>query len=240
MLRTVWEGGIQRMKYTNIKRGVFISRLNRFIANVIIDGKMETVHVKNTGRCKELLIEGANVYLQHNDNASRKTKWSLIGVEKGKRLVNIDSQAPNKVVLEWLKEEEFFKNIKRIKPEFKYGESRIDFLVETDTEKALIEVKGVTLEEDDIAMFPDAPTERGVRHIFELCKSLGEGYKAYVLFVIQMEGIKHFTPNAKTHQAFADALSYAKEKGVQVLAKSCEVGEDWIRIKDDVKVVLKP
>ena len=228
------------MKYTNIKKGVFISRLNRFIANVIIDGRVETVHVKNTGRCKELLIEGANVYLQQNDSAGRKTKWSLIGVEKGKRLINIDSQAPNKVVLEWLKEGELFKNINRIKPEFKYGESRIDFLVETDTEKALIEVKGVTLEEDDIAMFPDAPTERGVRHIFELCKSLDERFKAYVLFVIQMEKVKYFTPNAKTHQAFADALSYAKEKGVQILAKSCEVGEDWIRIKENVKVLLKP
>ncbi len=229
-----------KIKYENIRKGIFVSRPNRFIANVLVDGKNEIAHVKNTGRCRELLIKGANVYLEHNENANRKTKWSLIGVEKGKRLVNIDSQAPNKVVYEWLKGGGFFKGIKEIKPEFKYGESRIDFFLETDTEKAFIEVKGVTLEENDVAMFPDAPTERGVRHIFELCKSLDEGYKAYILFVIQMEGIRYFTPNVKTHKAFADALIYAKEKGVEIFAISCQVGEDWMKISDDVPVVLNP
>ncbi|HHW49082.1 MAG TPA: DNA/RNA nuclease SfsA [Clostridiaceae bacterium] len=228
------------MKYKNIKKGIFVSRPNRFIANVIIDGKAETAHVKNTGRCKELLIEGVNVYCQRNENAGRKTKWSLIGVEKGKRLVNIDSRAPNIVFHEWLLEGNFLKNIKEIKPEFKYKDSRIDFMVETDTEKALIEIKGVTLEEDGVAMFPDAPTERGVRHIFELCRSLDEGYTAYVIFVIQMKGVRYFTPNVKTHKAFADALVYAEENRVKILAVDCEVGEDRMSIKDEVKVVLKP
>jgi len=228
------------MRYKNVKKGIFVSRPNRFIANVIIDGKMETAHVKNTGRCKELLIEGVNVYFQHNENVNRKTKWSLIGVEKAGRLVNIDSQAPNRVVHEWLLEGNFLKNIKEIKPEFKYKDSRIDFFVETETEKALIEVKGVTLEEDGVAMFPDAPTERGVRHILELCRSLDEGYKAYIIFVIQMKGVKYFTPNVKTHKAFADALIYAQEKGVKIIAVDCEVAEDRMSIRDNVSVVLKP
>jgi len=228
------------MRYENIKKGIFVSRPNRFIAYVIIDGKMETAHVKNTGRCKELLIEGVNVYCQRNEKANRKTKWSLIGVEKGERLVNIDSQAPNKVFQEWLLKGNFLKNIREIKPEFKYKNSRIDFLVETNTEKALIEVKGVTLEEDGVAMFPDAPTERGVRHIFELCRSHDEGYTAYIVFVIQMKDVKYFTPNVKTHKAFADALVYAEENGVKILAFDCEVGEDRMSIRNDVKVVLKP
>jgi len=228
------------MRYENVKKGIFVSRPNRFIANVIIDGKMETAHVKNTGRCKELLIEGVNVYFQHSESVNRKTKWSLIGVEKGGRLVNIDSQAPNRVVNEWLLDGNFLKNIKEIKPEFKYKDSRIDFFVETETEKALIEVKGVTLEEDGVAMFPDAPTERGVRHILELCRSLDEGHKAYIIFVIQMKGVKYFTPNVKTHKAFADALIYAEEKGVKIMAVDCEVGEDRMSIRDTVRVVLKP
>ncbi len=228
------------IKYENIRKGIFVSRPNRFIANVLIDGKPEIAHVKNTGRCRELLIKGADVYLQHNEDKSRKTKWSLIGVEKEDRLVNIDSQAPNKLVYEWLKEGGLFKGVREIKPEFKYRESRIDFFLRTDTEKAFIEVKGVTLEEDNVAMFPDAPTERGVRHIFELCKSIEEGYRAYILFIIQMEGIRYFTPNVKTHKAFADALIYANEKGVEIFAKSCRVGEDWLKMGDDVRVVLKP
>lgn len=226
------------MIYDCIRKGTFVSRPNRFIANVMVDGKMETAHVKNTGRCRELLLEGAAVYLQHHDNTNRRTEWSLISVMKGDRLINIDSQAPNRVTGEWLREGKFLKNIKSIKPEFTYGDSRIDFFVETDTDKILIEVKGVTLEEDNAAMFPDAPTERGIKHVFELCRSLNDGYIAYVVFVIQMEGVRYFTPNVRTHKAFADALRYADEKGVQIIAVDCDVGEDCLNIKNKVRVEL--
>ncbi len=226
------------LNYLNVEEGIFISRPNRFIANVVINGEMEVAHVKNTGRCKELLVEGATVYLQHHGNINRKTQWSLISVKKGSRMVNIDSQAPNKVVFEWLKTGSFLDNIKRIKPEFTYGDSRIDFLVETNMDKVLIEVKGVTLEENGVAMFPDAPTERGVRHIFELCKSLEQGYKAYVIFVIQMEEVQYFTPNVRTHKEFADALLYARGKGVRIIAVDCYAGVDMLRIKDRVCTVL--
>lgn len=226
------------MTYDNIIKGTFISKPNRFIANVVVNGKMETAHVKNTGRLGELLREGAAIYMQHHEEAARRTKWSLIGVEKDGRLVNIDSQAPNKVMLEWLQTGKLFKNIKRIKKEYSFGGSRIDFFVETDKDKVLIEVKGVTLEIGNIAMFPDAPTERGVKHIFELCDSLKEGYRAFVVFVIQMAGVRYFTPNAATHQAFADALIYADKQGVCILAVDCDVGENNLSIKDEVPVIL--
>jgi sugar fermentation stimulation protein A len=226
------------MIYDHVKKGIFISRPNRFIANIIIDGKQDVAHVKNTGRCRELLIEGTEIYLQEHNNANRRTKWSLIGVKKDDRLLNIDSQAPNKVFYEWLKDGNLFKNIKYLKPEYVYKNSRIDFYTETDTEKILLEVKGVTLEEEGIAMFPDAPTERGVRHIYELCKSLEEGYRAYVVFVIQLENVRYFTPNAKMHKEFADALRYAKTKGVEILALDCYVGEDSLKIKNEVQIVL--
>ena len=226
------------MIYENIRKGTFISRPNRFVSNVIVDGILETAHVKNTGRCRELLLEGATVYLQHHENADRKTSWSLIGVEKGDRLINIDSQAPNKAVYEWLKEAKFLGNIISIKPEYTYGDSRIDFFVKTDTDKILIEVKGVTLEENNIAMFPDAPTERGIKHVLELSKSLDDGFKAYVIFVIQMKGVRYFTPNIKTHKAFADALMYADKKGVRMMAVDCDVGVDYLGVKDEVRVVL--
>jgi sugar fermentation stimulation protein A len=226
------------MTYDFIKKGTFISRPNRFLANVVVDGQHEVSHVKNTGRCKELLIEGATIYLQEHDNTNRKTKWSLITVKKEDRLVNIDSQAPNKVFHEWLKEGKLFNDIKFIKPEFTYKNSRIDFYLETETDKILIEVKGATLEENNIAKFPDAPTERGVKHILELCNSVEEGFKAYIVFVIQMNQIQYFTPNVKTHKAFADALKYADNKGVKILALDCEVTKDSLKIKDKVEVVL--
>lgn len=227
------------MIYTDIIKGTFISRPNRFVANVTVNGKTETAHVKNTGRLGELLLEGATVYLQeHNDTTRRRTKWSLIGVEKDGRLVNIDSQAPNKVMLEWLQTGKLLKNIKSIKKEYSYGGSRFDFFVETDKDKVLIEVKGVTLEIDNVAMFPDAPTERGVKHILELCESLKEGYTAFVVFVIKMSGVRYFAPNAATHQEFADALIHAHKQGVRILALDCEVGENSLSIKDEVPVVL--
>lgn len=226
------------MKYEGICKGNFVSRPNRFIANVIIDGRIETAHVKNTGRCKELLIPGAVVYLQRHDNSERKTKWSLISVEKGECIVNIDSQAPNKAVFEWLSQGGLPLDITDIKPEFAYGGSRIDFLVTTRTERILIEVKGVTLEKDGVAMFPDAPTERGVRHLKELCDSIGEGFSAMVIFVIQMEGAVCFMPNSLMHKEFADTLSYAGSRGVRILSYDCSVGADYMNIRDEVKVIL--
>lgn len=226
------------MKYEGICKGEFVSRPNRFIANVIIDGRLETVHVKNTGRLRELLVPGAVVYLQRSHQAGRKTKWSLISVEKGERIVNIDSQAPNKVVFEWLSKGGLPFDVTGIKPEFAYGSSRVDFLVNTGTDKILIEVKGVTLENDGVAMFPDAPTERGVRHLRELCGSLDEGFAAAVIFVIQMEGVRHFKPNEKTHREFADTLCHVSKRGVKVLAFDCRVGTDHMYINDPVQVVL--
>jgi sugar fermentation stimulation protein A len=226
------------MIYDRIKKGTFISRPNRFIANVVVDGNMEAAHVKNTGRCKELLVEGATIYLQEHENTNRKTKWSLINVKKEERLINMDSQAPNKVFYEWLKEGKLFKDIKFIKPEYTYKNSRIDFYLETNTDKILIEVKGVTLEENNIAMFPDAPTIRGVKHVFELCSSIEQGYKAYIVFVIQMNQIHYFTPNVKTHREFADALNYANIKGVNILALDCDVTENSLKIKDKIRIVL--
>lgn len=221
------------MKYENIIEGKFISRPNRFIAYVEIDGKKETAHVKNTGRCKELLIEGTRVYLEVSDNPLRKTKYDLIAAYKGDTLVNMDSQAPNKVAIEFIKDN--FKNTK-IKPEYKYGSSRIDICV---NEKALIEVKGVTLENDGIALFPDAPTERGIKHINELIRAKSEGYESYILFVIQMKSIKEFKPNFKTHREFGEALQNAEKAGVKILAYDCIVTPDALKIDAPVCINLK-
>jgi sugar fermentation stimulation protein len=226
------------MTYENIHKGIFIARPNRFIAEVIVDDRPQRAHVKNTGRCRELLLEDATVYLQKHDNTNRRTNWSLVGVEKDGRLVNIDSQAPNKVFHEWLREGNLFGDIKCIKPEFTYGNSRFDFFVETINEKLLIEVKGVTLEENDVAMFPDAPTERGIKHLLELGHSIKDGFKAYIVFIIQMSGVKYFTPNSRTHQAFADALKDARDNGVQILAFDCQVYDNGFKIKGKVDVVL--
>ncbi|EMU53676.1 DNA/RNA nuclease SfsA [Clostridium butyricum] len=227
------------MKYDKITKGRFISRPNRFIANVEIDGINEVCHVKNTGRCKELLIPGSTtVYVQESDNPNRKTKYSLIGVLKDDKKINMDSQVTNKVVHEWILEGNIFENVKLIKPEKKYKNSRFDFYVETENEKAFIEVKGVTLEENGVVRFPDAPTERGVKHINELCECIDDGYKAYIIFVIQMKDVLYFTPNDDTHKAFGDALRIAHKKGVQVLAVNCYVSEDSIDICDYVEVRL--
>ena len=226
------------MKYERIVEAKFINRPNRFIANCIVDGNEEVVHVKNTGRCKELLVPGAMVYLQKSDNPDRKTKWDLIGVKKGERLINMDSQVPNKVVYEWLIEGNLFGKGAYVRPETKYKNSRFDVYVEYENRKAFIEVKGVTLEEDGVVRFPDAPSERAVKHVTELVSALEEGYEAYVLFVIQMEGVKYFTPNIKTHPAFADALKMAAKKGVKVLAYDSVVTEDSIKLNNAVNVIL--
>lgn len=226
------------MIYENMRAGTFLSRSNRFIARVEIDGKEETVHVKNTGRCKELLIPGARVYLQRSDRPDRKTAWDLISVEKGERIVNMDSQVPNRVVKEWLESGHLFSDIACIRPEYTYGNSRVDLYVEADGKKILIEVKGVTLEEDGRVRFPDAPSDRAVKHVRELEQAVKEGYEAYVFFVIQMKEVRYFTPNRDTHPAFADALAQAAKSGVKVLAYDCRVESDRIGIADPVPVAL--
>lgn len=224
------------MKYDNIVKGVFIERPNRFIAICEINGKKEICHVKNTGRCKELLINGVTVYLEQSNNPNRKTKYDLIAVQKGDRLINMDSQVVNKVALEFVPK--LFNDIKKIKPEHKYGNSRFDIYIETETEKIFVEVKGVTLENDGVVRFPDAPTERGVKHLNELQKAVTEGYRAYVLFVIQMSDVKFFEPNRETHPQFADTLKQAKEKGVIPLAYDCVVTIDTIEIRKPVLIKL--
>ncbi|AEY68192.1 DNA/RNA nuclease SfsA [Clostridium sp. BNL1100] len=226
------------MKYKNIKKGIFIERPNRFIAYVKIDGVTEVCHVKNTGRCKELLLPGAVVYVQKSDNPHRKTGFDLISVIKGTRHINMDSQVPNKVVREWLEKGNLFNEVTLIKPEAKYKNSRFDFYVETKKDKIFIEVKGVTLEENNVVLFPDAPTERGVRHINELIESLRDGYKAYVIFVIQMKDVDYFKPNSVTHKEFADVLKSAHNKGVDILALDCVVEEGLIEIDKQVEVRL--
>ena len=227
------------MKYERIEEGKFIERPNRFIAYVEIAGQKETVHVKNTGRCAELLQPGATVYVQKADNPERKTQWDLIGVKKGKRMINMDSQIPNKVVEEWIRKGNLFPDATLIKPETTYKQSRFDLYIEEDNRKIFIEVKGVTLEHDGVVKFPDAPTERGIKHLNELCEAVKDGYEAYVFFVIQMKGLKYFTPNMKTHAAFGEALRNAKEQGVHILAYDCRVTKDSIEIEKEVPVVFR-
>ena len=253
------------MQYQNIVEGKFLDRPNRFIAHVEIMGKVETVHVKNTGRCKELLLPGVKVYLERSGNPNRKTAYDLVAVEKaGLGLVNIDSQAPNQVVLEWLRAVSF----EKLKPEYVFRDSRVDFYMERAMElpeafweygereerngkeqqaenirmqsqellnvsgnrKYLLEVKGCTLERDGIGYFPDAPTERGVKHLRELTKALKEGYIAILVFVIAMPKVSMVYPNAETHKAFGDALEEARQAGVKILYLPCTVTKEgmWI------------
>lgn len=215
------------MKYNTIISGQFVSRPNRFIAQVQVDGAMQTVHVKNTGRCKELLLPGADVRLEVCDNPNRKTKYDLVAVYKPSLgWVNIDSQAPNKVVQEWLQTEGY----DLVRPEYTYGGSRIDFYMEKGEEKYMLEVKGCTLEVDGIGYFPDAPTERGVKHLHELAQAQQAGYRCAVAFVIQMEGITEVRPNVSTQPEFGTALAEAKAAGVQVLFLLCHVGRDSLEI----------
>ena len=227
------------MKYNNIVEGRFIERPNRFIAKVEIGGVTETVHVKNTGRCRELLVKGTTVYLEKSNNPERKTGYDLIAVLKnGKTLINMDSQIPNAVTEEWLKKGNLFSKDAVIRREVTHNKSRFDFYIEEGGRKIFLEVKGCTLETDGIARFPDAPTERGVKHINELIDCTNLGFEAYILFVIQMKGIKHFEPNNVTHKAFGDALRNAENKGVNILAYDCIVTPDSIEIDKEVKVLL--
>lgn len=226
------------MKYANIKEGIFIERVNRFIAYIDVDGKVEVCHVKNTGRCKEILVKGCKVFVQEFDSKIRKTKFDLISVYKGNRLINIDSQVPNKMFSEWVKLGNLFKDIKVFKSEVFYKNSRFDFYVEYEDKKAFIEIKGVTLENEGVVLFPDAPTSRGVKHLKELVSAREEGYEAYVIFIVQMEGVKYFTPNYETHKEFGDTLSFCKNNGVNILAFDSVVLKDEIYIKDSVKVLI--
>ena len=226
------------MKYKNVVEGEFISRPNRFIAQILIDGKEETVHVKNTGRCRELLIKGNRVYLSVSDNPDRKTKYDLIAVEKKTNpplLVNMDSQIPNDAAGEWLKKGKLFSENALIRREVTYGKSRFDFYIEDDSRKAFLEVKGVTLENDGVVSFPDAPTERGVKHLNELINCVEDGYEAYILFVVQMKGIRYFTPNAENDRAFAEALKRAHESGVKIIAVDSVVTPDSMTIDKEIE-----
>lgn len=226
------------MKYLNMERAIFKERPNRFIAYVETAQGKEICHVKNTGRCRELLTPDAVIYVQRNDNPSRKTKLDLIGVEKNQYLINMDSQAPNAAVKEWLKEGHIFSKEAKIYSEKTYGESRFDFYIEDGDRKAFMEVKGVTLEDDGVCRFPDAPTERGVKHIRELMRCMEDGYEAYILFVIQMSPVKYLEPNDITHKAFGDALRAASRAGVHVMARDCHIEIDSIEIRNEVEVRL--
>lgn len=231
------------MKYLNVCKGKFISRPNRFIAQVEINGQQETVHVKNTGRCRELLLPGATVYLAKAENPLRKTPYDLIGVEKKREgksdlAVNMDSQAANDAAAEWLKKGALFSKDAVIRREVTYGKSRFDFYIEYADQKAFLEVKGVTLERDGLALFPDAPTERGVKHIMELISAVQEGYQGYILFVVQMKEIHALSPNDLMHKAFGDALRQAKQAGVQILAVDCIITPDTMEIDSMIPVKL--
>lgn len=227
------------MKYDKIVKARFLDRPNRFIAHVELDGKEETVHVKNTGRCKELLTPGVDVILEVCANPSRKTKYDLICVCKQGRWINMDSQIPNKAAREWIEKGNLFPEPVSVYSEKKYGNSRFDLYVESPVRKAFIEVKGVTLENENIARFPDAPTVRGVKHVEELIQCMKDGYEAYLLFVIQMKGIERFEPNWKTHAMFGKALQRAHQAGVKILARDCFVTEDFMEIRDAVPIHLE-
>lgn len=228
------------MKYNNIYEGIFLERPNRFIANVLIDGKQENVHVKNTGRCKEILIKGTKVYLEKSNNPNRKTKYSLISAYKGNQLINIDSQVPNKVVFDAVQSNkiEGLNNIKVLKREVTFGNSRFDLYFEKDNEKGFIEVKGVTLEDNGLSLFPDAPTERGTKHIKEMIKAVEFGLSGYIFFLIQMENIKYFTPNISMDEKFSNALIEANKRGVNILAYNSTVKKDFIKINEKIEVLI--
>lgn len=228
------------MEYKSIRRAKFIKRPNRFVAHVILDDREEVVHVKNTGRCREILVEETPVIIEESENINRKYKYSLIGAYKGNTLINIDSQVPNTVIYEAVKSGllEEFGSVSSVKREVTYGSSRFDIYFETPLNKGFIEVKGVTLEENGIALFPDAPTERGTKHVMEMVKAIREGYLGYIVFLIQMKGVSSFIPNEKTDPDFANALKFAKRSGVNILAYDSYVSENSITIGNPVKVMI--
>ncbi len=226
------------MRYDNIRPARFLSRPNRFIARVEVDGAEETVHVKNTGRCRELLIPGRTVWLAEGSNPARKTKYDLVAVDKDGLLINMDSQAPNKVFAEWASAGHFRPGLTLLRPETVWGGSRFDFYWEAGEEKGFVEVKGCTLEAAGHARFPDAPTQRGVKHLRELMAARAEGFRCAVCFVLQMKGCHTFSPNADTHPEFAAALREARDAGVEVLALDCLVTPDSLAIDAPVPIEL--
>lgn len=223
------------MKYDNIKRAVFIDRPNRFIAHCEVDGAVETVHVKNTGRCRELLVPGAEVWVQESDNPNRKTRYDLISVQKGDRLVNMDSLAPNKLFREYVESGMFPQKVTSIRSEYSHGDSRFDFLLDDDI---LVEVKGVTLEREGRAYFPDAPTERGRKHLRHLAEYARQGGQAYVCFVVQMEGIKTLSPNDATDPEFGAALREAASARVRIIGFNCRVVPGFVEPLDEIEIVM--
>ncbi|MCC8098699.1 MAG: DNA/RNA nuclease SfsA [Clostridiales bacterium] len=226
------------MRYANIHKAIFQARPNRFIAQVTLDGQPVTVHVKNTGRCRELLVPGSTVYLVRSDNPARKTQYDLVAVEKGSLLINMDAQAPNQLFREWVERGRLLPDVTCLRPEYTYGDSRFDFYLERGGQPGLVEVKGCTLEEDGIARFPDAPTERGVKHIQGLIRAKEAGLEAWLCLVVQMEGMRCFMPNDATHPAFGAALRRAAEAGVHVQALECRVWPDGAEITGQIPVEL--
>lgn len=224
------------MRYGKVEKAVFLRRPNRFIAQVMLNGEDVTVHVKNTGRCRELLIPGVDVILEMSDNPNRKTKYDIIAVRKGDMLINMDSQIPNEVCLEWLKSSGIFSCSAEYRREVTYGSSRLDIFVSDGDRRAFVEVKGVTLESDGIALFPDAPTSRGAKHLGELIKALDDGYEAYAVFIVQMKGPREFRVNDSTDPVFAGELRRAAEAGVKIIAVDCVVTEDTITAESEIRI----
>lgn len=227
------------MIYENILPAVFVDRPNRFIAHVELNGRLEVCHVKNTGRCRELLIPGCRVYVQHQPSPTRKTAYDLIAVEKGERLLNMDANAPNRVFNEYVRAGRFLREWSVIRPETTHGDSRFDFYLESPGHRLFAEVKGVTLEDDGVMRFPDAPTERGVKHLEGLARCVQEGYEAWAVFVIQTENVRWMEPNRRTHPAFADALRQAAQAGVHLLALDCHTEPDRLEIRRPVEIRLR-
>ncbi len=225
------------MQYPNITPGVFLHRPNRFIAHIVINGREEVCHVKNTGRCRELLPAGATVYCTESQNPARKTRYDLVAVQKGNRIINMDSQAPNTAVYEWLMAGGI-PGITDLRPESRHGVSRFDFSFTRDGKPCFLEVKGVTLETDGICAFPDAPTERGAKHLRELIELARQGYGVYVLFVIQMADVLYLCPNDATDPAFGTALREAEKAGVKILAMDCAVTPDTMVLRNPVEIRL--
>lgn len=231
------------MRYNNIQKAVFRLRPNRFVAECELEGRKVIAHVRNTGRCRELLVPGCSVFLENHFNTHRKTQYTLISVEKSGRIINIDSLAPNKTFYEAMVEGKvklpgFDTPITVLKPETCFGDSRFDFYMESNSQKAYAEVKGVTLEENGVVQFPDAPTKRGVKHVFELCRAAKEGYLSFLIFVVQMGDVRYLTPNRRTHPAFGEAMEVALNSGVNLLAYDCCVSSNEIWLDKQVAIVL--
>ena len=222
------------MRYGNTVRGTFVSRPNRFIAKVLVEGKEETVHVKNTGRCREILVPGTQVVLEDSCNPSRKTRYDLIAAYKGGNLINIDSQSPNKAFGEFITESGIFGGTPAVHPEYSHGDSRFDFYIESEGRRSVVEVKGVTREFDGVCMFPDAPTERGLKHLRGLERCVEEGYEAYLALIVQMKGMHVFVPDYETHPEFGREMERAEEMGVGILVYDCVVTEDSMYVDSPV------